>query len=291
MERRSNSLLEQELEKTVQELKCNYRIDADIKISLYSLSDRLEAGVLSEKAGWAASLIKLPIMISVLQSVEIGELSLSDYLPIDHRFTLEPYDYISSLPEGVLIPITDLLMHMISMSDNEAANILIDKVGIQTINYDIEALGLEKTRLGHLLCYNVPRYLDAYNLNGDNLTSPYDMVRLMRHIYDEHFSDLSKTVREQSRIFLSDTTPVLLNQGRFRQSDIRAKIGIISDPVFGDDLHEVGIIDNDIIICIMLNKINQNNKKTDVSTMLGTPSYSNSGLVFEKLLETVSKYI
>jgi hypothetical protein len=146
---------------------------------------------------------------------------------------------------------------MIVASDNEATNVLADRLGIQNINEHMWELGLSRTMLGHLLCFNVPRYKSRFNPDGSNITCTDDMALLLRHIYDRSFSGLTPSQGEICREVLSGTSAGYFDAGKFRGREIRTKRGYITDPRAGSDLHEIGIIDESIIICIMLNKIGQ----------------------------------
>jgi len=251
-----NEELKNSLESTISNLKENF--EGEIKVSLYDINKGLEADVDGNKIGWAASIIKVPIMITTLQEIEKGNLSLLSQLKVDHKYTLEPYDYTSKLADGSFIPTYKLLYHMMVESDNEAANILANEIGIENINKSVQDLGLEKTMLGHLLCPRAERYMSQFNLDGSNITCPNDMVTLMRHIYDRKFSKLESGVRLASDWILSHTFPSYLRKGKFEHKNIKAKVGYISDPEDGKDIHEVGIIDDNFIVCVMLNKVKQN---------------------------------
>ncbi|MDO8516811.1 MAG: serine hydrolase [Nanoarchaeota archaeon] len=245
--------LEEKLRSTIENIKKDF--DAETKISLYRISDGLEANVNAYDPGWSASIIKVPVMIATLQEIDRKKLSLTTFLKTNHKYMLETYDFTSMLPNNQEISVDDLIFYMLVESDNEATNILVDKIGIETLNNSIKNLGLEKTMFSHLLCPNVPKITNEFNPDGSNLTCPADMVKIMRHIYDENFSELSNNVRIMAQTFFTYTKPSYLNKGIFRDKIIRAKVGFISDIKAGNDQHEVGIIDNDLIVCIMLNKI------------------------------------
>lgn len=116
---------------------------------------------------------------------------------------------------------------------------------------------LERTNLEE----NVPRYTSEFNPDGSNITCTDDMIDSMRHIYDEKFTKLSSKERVLSNILMSYTSPYFLNQGKFKKKNIKSKVGFISDFEDGDDVHEVGIIDDRLMLCIMMNKIGQGKKK------------------------------
>ncbi len=213
--------LKHKLKSTISHLREKDGIDAEIKLSLYRISDGLEVTVNGYQMGWAASIIKVPVMIATLQDVEKRNLSLDTLLEVNHKFTLEPFDYISMLPNGSLISVRDLLHYMIVQSDNEATNMLANTISIDKINDSIRELGLKRTMLGHLLCYNAPRYSSDFNRDGSNVTCPKDMVNLMRHIYDAGFSKLSPEVRNMADAIMSSTSSAYLKQRDFAGKRIK----------------------------------------------------------------------
>ncbi len=250
--------LQNDLELIIREAKEKY-VDADIKISAYDIKSGISASVNGKRKGWAASIIKVPVMVSVLQEVEKGNLNLDTRLPVNHRLMLEEDDYVSSLPEGSTLKVEDLLNYMIVNSDNEATNILIDNIGgPKRINRTMRGLGSKRSMLGHLLCPNVPRYTHFFlNPDGSNITTPNDMVKIMRHIYDPSYKKLSSKIKSLSDEIMSSTYSSYIQNEKFNGKKVKAKIGVISDPVDGADIHEVGIIDNSLIVCLMANKIGQ----------------------------------
>lgn len=287
-----NKRLERSLERTIKNLKEEHDIDAEIKISVYDISDELSANINGDKPGWAASIIKLPVMTAVIEEIEKGKLSLDTRLRVNHKFTLEADDYVSKLPNRSLISVMKLMYYMIVESDNEATNMLANKIGINAVNKSAWNLGLDKTMLGHLIYPEAPRISNEFNPNGSNLTCTNDMITLLRHVYDEPFSKLSAEVRKLSDIYLTFTEPNLLSRGKFKNMTIKSKTGFISHPVYGEDIHETGIIDNHLIVSVMLNKVNQNKRK---DILKGPSSYikllTDPGLVYGKLMSTISRYV
>ena len=93
------------------------------------------------------SVVKLAIAAEVLRQSEAGKFSLAD------RITLKPGD--RRLPSGVLYAldpglqptVKDLLTLMIIISDNEATDLLADKVGRGNVTQYMRSLGLEKTSI------------------------------------------------------------------------------------------------------------------------------------------------
>jgi beta-lactamase class A len=243
----SNSkYLENNLTKLANKLK-RREFDGEIKLSVYDMKKDISFNIDGDSKGWAASIIKFPIMIAALKEVSNNKLSLEEHLAINHKFTLEKTDIMSMLPNGQLIKLPELICEMIVNSDNEATNMIANRIGVETINNFMWDIDMNNSMLGHLLCPNVPRYTSEFNKDGSNITTPNDMVKSLRQVYDSNYSKLDDNTRKLSDYFFNFT----------KHGNIKYKIGFISDDEYGDDVHEVGIIDDRLIYAIMINKVGQ----------------------------------
>ncbi len=72
----------------------------------------------------------------------------------------------------------DLAQFMVAVSDNAAANILIDRVGKDNVNATLRALGLSKTMLRRKMVD-----IAAARRGDENVATPQEMVRLLEAIY------------------------------------------------------------------------------------------------------------
>lgn len=95
-----------------------------------------------------ASLIKLPILIEVLTQVR------DDKVALDAKVTLREEDKVPGsgiltkhFSEGAVFPLRDAVHLMIAFSDNTATNLVLDKIGIRSVNERMQAWGLKETRL------------------------------------------------------------------------------------------------------------------------------------------------
>jgi len=110
----------------------------------------------ADRAHYAASTIKLHLLIAGLRQVDAGRLGLDETVPATRSFTAEdgstvtfPDNHIDpSHPEpGQPISIRDLLVRIIDRSSNEATNHLIDLVGLDEVARIISDLELSGTRV------------------------------------------------------------------------------------------------------------------------------------------------
>ena len=99
----------------------------------------------------AASVIKIPVMIEVFRAAHAGEVSLEEIHALEDWERLPSCGTLKAMHAGIEMTLEDLVKLMIIVSDNAATNILIRRVGIDSVNKSLRALGLEKTTLRRLL--------------------------------------------------------------------------------------------------------------------------------------------
>ncbi len=92
-----------------------------------------------------ASTIKLAVLYELFRQADERRIDLNEARPLDRSM---------AVPGGLLYELTtpslslrDLAVAMILQSDNTAANVLIDRLGMDAINARIASLGLQHTRL------------------------------------------------------------------------------------------------------------------------------------------------
>jgi beta-lactamase class A len=96
----------------------------------------------------SASVIKVCILVELMARVEEGELSLADRVLLADADKVPGSGVLSMLHEGLELTVEDLAHLMITVSDNTASNMLIDRLGCDAINARMDSLGLRQTRLG-----------------------------------------------------------------------------------------------------------------------------------------------
>lgn len=95
----------------------------------------------------AASLIKLPVMLSVLTKAAEGELRLDERIVLGAADRVGGSGVLQSLQGGLEPTVQDLLTLMIIVSDNTATNLLIERVGAEAVNVWCRRNGLYGTEL------------------------------------------------------------------------------------------------------------------------------------------------
>jgi beta-lactamase class A len=145
----------------------------------------------------AASSIKIAILLELYRQDQQARAGAKEKATLDDIYTFDPKDLVEDsrilvgLTPGVTrITNRDLAQFMVAVSDNAAANILIDRVGKDNINAMLHSLGLSKTMLRRKMMD-----IAAAQRGDENVATPQEMVRLLQAIYKE--KALNKEMTEE----------------------------------------------------------------------------------------------
>ncbi|MCL5291714.1 MAG: N-acetylmuramoyl-L-alanine amidase [Actinobacteria bacterium] len=122
----------------------------------------------------SASLIKLPIAITIYDQVTQGKLRLNDKVVVPE---VNPGFGGQIIPPGSEGEVGELVGYMLDESDNASANALIDKVGIDRVNAVASSVGAKGTKLKRKMLD-----LDAITAGEENVTTPADMVLFLKKL-------------------------------------------------------------------------------------------------------------
>jgi beta-lactamase class A len=123
----------------------------------------------------SASLIKLPILAVFWETVEAGRLDPNERVTVPaEALRVEGTGVLKALAPGLQPTWSDLATVMITVSDNVATNLIIDRLGMDTIQAWIDTAGLAETRIER-------RMMDrtAMSAGRGNWTSAADMDVLL----------------------------------------------------------------------------------------------------------------
>jgi beta-lactamase class A len=128
---------------------------ADVAVAFRTLDGKLEWSYHADDTFHAASTMKVPVMIELFHQVKEGKLNFDDPLQIHNEFhslvdgsffTLNPADDSETdlyKAEGQTRSLGQLCELMITVSSNLAANLLIQKLGVENIRATVHALGAD----------------------------------------------------------------------------------------------------------------------------------------------------
>ena len=129
------------------------------------------------------SAIKISIMMEVYKQAGEGRFKLTDLRAVGKQHQVGGSGVLVELGDGTSrLSIRDLCVLMVVLSDNTATNMLIDLVGMDSINKTMDGLGLKQTRVNR-------RMIDTMaSARGDeNLSTPAEAARVMEILYKGEF--------------------------------------------------------------------------------------------------------
>ena len=218
----------------------------------------------------SASLVKIPIMLAYFYSASDGNLSLKDQVVLKLRDKVPGSKALGNDPAGSKFAAGELLSPMITLSDNTAANALIDFMGFDMLNAYFHKIGLKNTNLSR-------RMMDFRQRSAgvENYTTAEDMAYMLEQLYYGRF--LNKDVSNKCLEILgeqkiNDRIPRRLPKGIC----IAHKTGLERHIC-----HDVGVVytnDGDFLICVLVrhnNKFAQPAKKFISSIAVSVYDYYN----------------
>lgn len=126
----------------------------------------------------SASMIKVFILAKAYEDLQAGSLSRKE------TFTLTPENVVGGAgvlqgrPYGTKVPLQEVLDLMITESDNTAANLLIDRLGMDRINTYMQNHGYSHSVLRRKMMDT-----EAMGEGRENLTSTRDIALLFKRLY------------------------------------------------------------------------------------------------------------
>ncbi len=119
-----------------------------------------------------ASTIKTYILACLFDEVEKGNADLEKLLTYEKRHFVDGSGILCALKTGVTMRIRDIATLMIIVSDNIATNMLIEYLGVETINICIQKLGCKDTILHN------PIDFEQYKRLGTTTPNDYGSIFL-----------------------------------------------------------------------------------------------------------------
>jgi beta-lactamase class A len=179
----------------------------------------------------SASVIKVPILAEVFCQRDEGKLSLDQTLVLRDEHKVAGSGVLKELHAGIDFTLLDLASLMIVVSDNTAANVIIDLVGTEPVNARMRRFGLGNTILARKM-YD----FEQAALGKENLCTPSDLTLLLKLMAEGRIS--SKSTSEEmlgimARQQYRDRIPLLI------PDDVRVanKTGSIQGVT-----HDVGVV-------------------------------------------------
>jgi beta-lactamase class A len=192
MSSRPESLARAEISlyQSVQQIKESHGL-VELGIAFYDYETTLQWSFNADAWFHAASTMKLAVLLGVYRMVDRGELTLDAPVHVRNKFTSIAGQQLYMLdidrdsdPElyrhlGRTMPVKQLAYQMITTSSNFATNLLVDVVGVETIQAALAELGIEGVK--------VLRGVEdqaAFDAGLNNLVTANGLLRMLRLIAD-----------------------------------------------------------------------------------------------------------
>ncbi|HVZ77045.1 MAG TPA: serine hydrolase, partial [Gemmatimonadaceae bacterium] len=132
-----------------------------------------------------ASLIKVPVLVTVYDLVDKGELSLDDPLTVLKIDKVPGSGTLQFMHDGIQVTVHDAAWLMATISDNTATNLLLDRIIIRRVWAKMESLGLVHTKVHSKTFHRESSVaMDSSVKYGLGVTTPNEMARLFALLAD-----------------------------------------------------------------------------------------------------------
>ena len=147
-------------------------------ISVVDLASGQRFGVNEGLVFPQGSAIKIPILIELYRRMDLGELKLTDRLPVRRDNQVGGSGLLQYFSDGGSeMSLHDLAVAMIVLSDNSATNILIDRLGMDRVSRTMAELGAGQTKLQRKMIRP-----EESAKGNENLSTPAEAADLMVRI-------------------------------------------------------------------------------------------------------------
>jgi beta-lactamase class A len=181
-------LLWQKLDASIQAESRN--LDGVLGVAILDLTTQHTLLLNADEVFPTASTIKIAILAELYRQAQQGKFKLTDTYTLQQSDLVGGSGIATALTPGVTrLTLRDMAALMISVSDNSATNILIDRISIENVNALLDSLNLSHTRLRRKMMD-----IQAAAEGRENVATPREFVQLLEALYrgkvlDKQFSD------------------------------------------------------------------------------------------------------
>ena len=175
--REKEQILWQKLEANVQEV--DRHLDGVIGVAILDLATGQKYLLHADEVMPTASSIKIAILAELYRQAQQGKVKLTDFYTLEQADLVGGSGISSVLTPGMTrLTLGDVAGLMISVSDNSATNVIIDRLGMENVNALVDSLGLTHTRLRRKMMD-----LKAAAEGRENVATPREMMLLLENLY------------------------------------------------------------------------------------------------------------
>jgi beta-lactamase class A len=153
------------------------KVDGVVGYAIVDLTSGERIGRLENATFPTASAIKLAIVYELFKQADEGNVRLDETLTLDRKQAVGGTGVLVEMGTPTL-SIRDYAVLMVTLSDNTATNVLIDKLGMDRIAARMQALGLNGTKLRRHMMDTA-----AARRGEENVSTPAELVRLLEAMH------------------------------------------------------------------------------------------------------------
>lgn len=170
-------VLWQKLAATVNEV--DSKLDGVLAVAILDLFTGQKYLLYADEVMPTASSIKIAILAELYRQAQQGKVKLTDFYTLQRSDMVGGSGITSVLTPGMTkLTLRDVAGLMISVSDNSATNVIIDRIGMENVNALLDSLGLTRTRLRRKMMD-----IKAASEGRENVATPREMTLLLEGLY------------------------------------------------------------------------------------------------------------
>lgn len=148
--------------------------EGTVAVAAWHLSRGMRLERAAQEVFPSASVIKVPILVELFARISEGRDTLEARVSLREEDKVEGSGVLRELHAGIELSVDDLARLMIVISDNTATNLLIERLGVASVNGRLDSLGCPRTRLGRKM-YD----FEARDRGLENLVVAGEMMELL----------------------------------------------------------------------------------------------------------------
>jgi beta-lactamase class A len=170
-------VLWEKLEATIEDVDRN--LDGVLAVAILDLNTGQKYLLRADEVMPTASSIKIAVLAELYRQAQEGKVKLSDLYTLQASDLVGGSGVTSVFTPGVTrLTLRDVAGLMISVSDNSATNVIIDRIGMENVNALLDSLGLTHTRLRRKMMD-----VKAAEEGKENIATPRELMTLLEDLY------------------------------------------------------------------------------------------------------------
>jgi beta-lactamase class A len=117
-------------------------VDAEISLFAHHIESGEEIDIDGDRVYPLASVLKVPVLVEAFRQISEGRFALDDRFALTVAEKNLPSGVLTFFDDGLRPTLRDLLTLMIIISDNTATDMVMHRLGVESINHTMHELGL-----------------------------------------------------------------------------------------------------------------------------------------------------